>query len=82
MSKNDWDYFNCSEDYEIDYVSNLYEDKRKVKEFIIQKCSNGTIKNWTHEELYEFLEKNGFTKKHEEKCHRDEAKKKKSNKAK
>lgn len=62
MSKSDWDFFNCSEDHEIEYVSSLYTNKKEVKNFIIEKCEDGTINNWKHEELYKFLEENGFRK--------------------
>ncbi len=63
MPKSDWKYFNCSEDYEINYVSGLYEKTKEVKEFIKKKCEDGTINDWTHKELYDFLDEKGFTKK-------------------
>jgi len=63
MGKSDWEYFNCSEDHEVDYVSSLYKNPTAVKEFIEEKCSDGTINNLTHSELYKLLDDNGFKKK-------------------
>lgn len=58
MPKSDWDYFNCSEKYEIEYVSNLYPgNEKKVKDFLIKNCNNGTIKNFTHSQVYDLIEK-------------------------
>lgn len=63
MSKSDHEFFNCSEDYEVAYVANQYVDPASTKKFIVLKCSNGTISNWTHAKLYEYLNENGYTKK-------------------
>jgi hypothetical protein len=62
MSKEN-EYFNCSEDYENEYVSSLYVKKEKVSETLTTWCENGTIKNTKHSELYVMLEKAGYTKK-------------------
>lgn len=59
---SDWDLFNCSEDWEFRYVSELYEDPDEVRDFLEEKCDDGTINRWTHKELYDFLKKNGFKK--------------------
>ena len=50
-------FFNCSEDYEIDYVAAQYANKQKVKDFIILKCKAGVIKYMTHKQLYELIQK-------------------------
>ncbi|MDX4028364.1 hypothetical protein [Aliarcobacter skirrowii] len=62
---SDHKYFNCSEDYEIQYVSNLYKDKddQTVKEFLKEKCKSKKINYSTHDEVYELLENNGFVRK-------------------
>lgn len=60
MSTRDAKYFNCSEKHEADYVSGLYTDREGVKNFLKEKCKDGTIKYWTHEKLHAFLEENGF----------------------
>lgn len=59
----DRDMFNCSEKHELDYVAKQYDDKEKVAEFIKSKCKDGTIKRWTHTQLYQLLKENGFNKK-------------------
>jgi hypothetical protein len=33
MGKSDWDYFNCSQDYELNYVSNQFTETSKVKSY-------------------------------------------------
>lgn len=50
-------YFNCSQQHEIDYVAGLYKEKEKVRNFLITKCKDGTIKNNTHKEVYQLIEK-------------------------
>ena len=50
--------FNCSQEYEHRYVYNLYEgNEETVKEFLKEKCVDGTIKNFTHMEVYKLIEK-------------------------
>lgn len=58
----DGKYFNCSEDHELDRVARHYADHKEVKEFVRKKCKDGTIKYWTNEKLYAFLDENGFTR--------------------
>lgn len=60
MSKNDWEYFNCSEDYEVDYVASKFTDSLGAKEKIKELCSNGTISNSTHGEVYQILVNAGY----------------------
>lgn len=61
----DWEYFNCSEEHEYNYVARLYYDKENetVKEFLKRKCESGEIKNSKHKEVYKILEDNGFKRK-------------------
>ena len=54
--------FNCSQDHEINYVASLYLEHQKVREYLKEKCADGTISHWTHKKLYEHLESQGFTK--------------------
>ena len=53
-SKDD-NYFNCSQEHELDYVSGLYPDKQKVYNFLIQKCKDNTIHYSTHMEIYKLI---------------------------
>lgn len=63
MPKSDWEYFNCGEQHELDYVAGLYKDPAKVKEQLKKWCANGTISNSTHEEVYKMLTTAGFARK-------------------
>ena len=54
--------FNCSQDHEINYVASLYLEHQKVREYLKEKCADGTISHWTHKKLYEHLESQGYTK--------------------
>jgi hypothetical protein len=46
-------FFNCSEEYENDYIANLYGlNKTKVTAFLINYCRNNIIKYTTHHEIY------------------------------
>ncbi len=56
-------YFNCSEDHAINYVAGLYEDTAGVKQWLKDKCENGTICYTTHADLYNMLEEAGYTRK-------------------
>jgi len=56
-------FFNCSEEHELTYVSNLYAEKTEVYLFLKEKCGDGTIKYLSHEDLYALLKENGYTKK-------------------
>lgn len=60
MADKDSKYFNCSEEHELEYVSNKYKDKVAVKNFIRSKCKDKTIHYWTQEKLAEFLKENGY----------------------
>ena len=42
--KKDAKYFNCSQDHERIYVANRYKQNAVVKDFLIKKCKDGTIK--------------------------------------
>lgn len=45
--------FNCSQDWELDYVACLYgKDAPTVKDFLQRNCQKGNIKNRTHREVY------------------------------
>jgi hypothetical protein len=55
-SKDDM-YFNCSQDYELNYVASLYTEKQKVLDFLKRKCADGTIKYSKHMEVYELIKK-------------------------
>jgi len=63
MSKGDHEYFNCSEEHELNYVSSLYTDPKSVKLSLIEMCEKKIIKNSTHAEVYELLKSKGFKKK-------------------
>lgn len=58
MGKSDWEYFNCSEGHEHDYVVSLYEagDRDIVRDFLKEKCADGTINNSTHQDVYDLIE--------------------------
>ena len=56
-------YFNCSEEHEHTYVSGLYVEKADVKQWLKDKCADGTICYTTHKELYKMLDDAGFTRK-------------------
>lgn len=62
MGNSDHDLFNCSEEYEVDYVVGLYRsvDRPSVRAVINSACENGIIYRWTHKELYDFLELKGY----------------------
>jgi len=65
MGKSDWELFNCSEQHEHDYVVSLYEvaDRPKVRQFLKDKCADGTIKNSTHSQVYDLIKsKLGLTR--------------------
>ncbi len=62
MSKSDWEFFNCSEPHEHDYVVGLYPkaEKEEVRNLLKKWCKDGTINNTKHTEIYELLEKKGY----------------------
>jgi len=49
--------FNCSQEHELNYVARLYPDPDKVYKFLRLKCNDGTIRNYTHMEVYELIRK-------------------------
>jgi len=49
-------FFNCQEEHEDNYVSNLYLDSDTVKKFLSDKCADKTIKYSTHKAVYELIE--------------------------
>lgn len=50
--------FSCSQSWEIDYVASLYgTNKEKVAEFLKKRCEDGTIKNFTHMQVYQLIKK-------------------------
>lgn len=63
MPKSDHEYFNCSEEHELQYVSGLYVEKDEVYQALKTMCANNTINNSTHAEVYELLDRAGFTRK-------------------
>lgn len=54
-SKDD-KYFNCSEEYEFQYVSGLYSQKQTVYDFLKRKCISGIINYLTHKEVYKLIQ--------------------------
>ncbi len=59
----EFEYFNCDEDYELDYVAGLFEETKKVKKWLEENCENNTINNTKHMDLYQMLIDAGFTMK-------------------
>lgn len=56
-NKKDHKYFNCDEQYEIDYVKKQYKNPSAVEKWISEECKQGgRISNTTHDELYEMLD--------------------------
>ena len=50
-------FLNCSEEHELDYVADKYEERDKVYEFLKAKCADKTIKYSSHDEVYALIEK-------------------------
>jgi CRISPR/Cas system-associated protein Cas10 (large subunit of type III CRISPR-Cas system) len=50
-------HFNCNQDHEIDYVSNLYMDSEKVKKFLKKQCDLDNISYSTHKEVYKLIKR-------------------------
>ena len=61
--KRDDEFFNKSQKYETDYISNQYKNTDGVKNFIKEKGEDGTIHYSTHKEVYGLINKQGFRKK-------------------
>jgi hypothetical protein len=49
--------FNCSQEWELNYVAGLYIEKQIVLEFLKDNCKKGTIKDFTHMEVYKLIER-------------------------
>jgi len=48
--------FNCSQEYEIDYVARCYGTNRmQVKNLLTTKCQSGAICNYTHAQVYALI---------------------------
>lgn len=55
--KRDDDNFNCGQSWELDLVSNNYpKNEQKVRNFLVEKCTDNTIKYSTHKEVYKLIE--------------------------
>jgi hypothetical protein len=50
--------FNCSQEHELKYVSGLYEGVEEliVYNFLVNSCQNGSIKNFTHLQVYSLIQ--------------------------
>ena len=60
--KKDWHEFNCNEEHEFIYVKNLYTKPDEVYQFLKEACQKGELNHFTHEEVYELLDRYGFKK--------------------
>lgn len=48
-------YFNCDQEHEFTYVSNLYIDSDKIHSFLKNQCSSNKIKYSTHTKVYQLI---------------------------
>lgn len=48
-------FFSCQNEHELSYVAGLYQDSKKVREFIRENCGK-SIQYTTHKELYKLIE--------------------------
>lgn len=62
MVKGNWEYFNCSQEHEINYMASKFIDSTGAKEKIKELCKNGTINNSTHGEVERLLINAGLRK--------------------
>ena len=55
-------FFNCSQEHEFEQVAQHYgNNKNKVIEFLKENCKNGTMKYFTHIDVYKLIkEKLGY----------------------
>lgn len=54
--KRDDEMFNCSQEHEIKYVADQYGDMSiEISIFLKECCSHGTIKNFTHADVYKLI---------------------------
>lgn len=58
----DQDYFNCTQDHELNYVAGLYKESKEVKLTLIKLCSNNKIHYSTHADVYAILDELGFVR--------------------
>ena len=55
--KRDDHFFSCQAEHEIAYVTGLYQDPKKVREFLRENCPGSIIRYLTHMVLYKLIEK-------------------------
>ncbi|MFR4480056.1 MAG: hypothetical protein ACLUBL_12135 [Fusobacterium sp.] len=57
MGKSDHKFFNCSEEHEREYIIRQYPQNARdiVRSYLYISCVDGTIKNSTHEEVYNLI---------------------------
>lgn len=53
----DDEFFNCSEQHEIEYVVGLYEDRDGVRKLLSERCADGAIHYSTNQEVYQLIKK-------------------------
>ncbi len=58
----DHNHFNCSEQHEEDFVAEQYLDEEGVRNFLKEKCKDGTFNYSTHDEVYKKLAEADFIK--------------------
>ena len=63
-NSRDHQLFNCSEDYEHDYIVNQYktEDRDRVRKFLKQACESEKISNNTHTDVIHLISLEGIQK--------------------
>jgi len=49
--------FNCSQKRELDYLADQYEQSIEVYSFLEYHCKNGNIDNFTHQDVYQYIER-------------------------
>ncbi len=59
----EYEYFNCDEEHEFDFVSRQYEKHADVKKFLKRLCAKGEINNFTHDDIYILLDEWDYKKK-------------------
>lgn len=52
----DYQFFECTHQQDMDYVSGLYNDKSKVYDLLVQERDRNTINYSTHMDIYELIE--------------------------
>ncbi len=51
-------FFNCSQEHEFNYVSNLYKEQKEVYDFLKENCKSDNISRYTHKKVYEMIKAN------------------------